>query len=227
LIVDDEAPARRKLVTMLRQESDIEVVGEASNGTDAVQAIEHYRPDVVFLDIQMPGMDGFEVLNHANVDLLPQVVFVTAYDQHAVRAFEVDAVDYLLKPFDRPRLQSCLDRLRGQRDSNRPRSYITRIMVKSRGRIIFLKVDEIDWIETSANYVELHSGKQTFLVRETLGSLETKLDPERFARIHRTAMVNLDRIQEVQPWSHNDFLVVLQDGVKVRMSRRYRNNLPL
>ena len=237
LVVDDEPPARRKLIAMLGQEADINVVGEAANGDDAVSAIEEHQPDVVFLDIQMPGLNGFDVLETIGLENAPLVVFVTAYDQHAVRAFEVNAVDYLLKPFDRQRLQSCLSRIRDQHVSwrgkvekllaeLRPREFLSRVMVKSRGRVVFLKVEEIDWIETSANYVEVHVGKQSFLLRETLGALEAKLDPKQFARVHRTTMVNVDRIQELQPWSHNDFMIVLRDGVKLKMSRRYRRNLP-
>jgi two-component system, LytTR family, response regulator len=236
LIVDDEPPARKKLQMLLRGERDVEVIGEASNGLDAVTAIEKHRPDAVFLDIQMPGMNGFEVLEALEGRNVPMVVFVTAYDQHAVRAFEVHAVDYLLKPFDRSRLQDCIVRLRdGHHSVNstlekllsefRPKGYLSRILVKSHGRILFLDTEEIDWIGASANYVELHAGKQTFLIRETLTTLEEKLDPKRFARVHRTAIVNIDRIQELQPWSHNDFLIVLKDGTKLRMSRRYRENL--
>jgi len=221
---------------MLREENDIDVVGQASNGLEAVAAIEQHRPDVIFLDIQMPGMNGFEVLDAIEGDNLPVVVFVTAFDQHAVKAFEVHAADYLLKPFDRARLQACLARLRSDPVSLnprlsellaelRPREYLTRVVVRSRGRVLFLKLEDVDWIETSANYVELHSGKQTFLLRETLSALEGKLDPQQFVRVHRTSIVNVDRIQELQPWSHSDFIVVLKDGTKLRMSRRYRQNL--
>ena len=236
LVIDDEPPARRKLLMMLREENDIDVVGQASNGLEAVAAIEQHRPDVIFLDIQMPGMNGFEVLDAIEGDNLPVVVFVTAFDQHAVKAFEVHAADYLLKPFDRARLQACLARLRSDPVSLnprlsellaelRPREYLTRVVVRSRGRVLFLKLEDVDWIETSANYVELHSGKQTFLLRETLSALEGKLDPQQFVRVHRTSIVNVDRIQELQPWSHSDFIVVLKDGTKLRMSRRYRQNL--
>jgi two-component system LytT family response regulator len=236
LVIDDEPPARKKLIMLLRDEPDLEVVGQASNGIEAVAAIEEHRPDVIFLDIQMPGMNGFEVLEALEGENLPLVVFVTAYDQHAVKAFEVHAADYLLKPFDRSRLHSCLERLRsGHRLVNarlaellsefRSRDYLSRVIVKSRGRVIFLKIEEVDWIETAANYVELHSGKQSFLLRETLSALETRLDPRHFARVHRTTIVNIDRIQELQPWSHSDFIVLLKDGTKLRMSRRYRENL--
>jgi two-component system, LytTR family, response regulator len=237
LVIDDEPPARRKLISMLRGEKGIKVIGEASNGPDAVAAIEEQKPDVIFLDIQMPGLNGFEVLDKIGVDNIPLVVFVTAFDQHAVRAFDVNAVDYLLKPFDRERLRKCLDRIHHQRDSwrarveqllldLRPPEHVDRLMVKSQGRVLFLRVEEIDWVEASGNYVELHVGKQTFLLRETVGGLESKLDPKRFPRIHRTTIVNVDRIQELQPWSHGDFTVVLRDGSRLRMSRRYRANLP-
>jgi two-component system LytT family response regulator len=218
LVIDDEPPARKKLTMLLRQEPGIEIVGEASNGIEAVAAIEEYRPDVVFLDIQMPGMNGFEVLEAIDREHMPLVVFVTAYDQHAVKAFEVHAADYLLKPFDQARLQSCLARLRGEHDSAqsrikelldqfRSRDYLTRVVVKSRGRVLFLKMEDVDWIETSANKLELQSG------------------PRQFVRVHRTAIVNIERIQELQPWSHGDFIVILKDGAKLRMSRRYRGNL--
>jgi len=236
LVIDDEPPARRKLLMMLAGEPDIDVVGQAANGIDAVAAIEKLKPDAIFLDIQMPGMNGFEVLEAIDTEAVPLVVFVTAFDQHAVRAFEVHAADYLLKPFDRTRLQNCLARLRDARESMdsklkklleefRPRDYLTRVIVKSRGRVLFLNVEDVDWIETSANYVELHSGRNSYLLRETLQSLETRLNPRQFARLHRTIIVNIDRIRELQPWSHGDFIVILKDETKLRMSRRYRENL--
>jgi len=236
LVIDDEPPARRKLLMMLAGEPDIDVVGQAANGIDAVAAIEKLKPDVIFLDIQMPGMNGFEVLEAIDTEAVPLVVFVTAFDQHAVRAFEVHAADYLLKPFDRTRLQNCLARLRDAHESMdsklkklleefRPRDYLTRVIVKSRGRVLFLNVEDVDWIETSANYVELHSGRNSYLLRETLQSLETRLNPRQFARLHRTIIVNIDRIRELQPWSHGDFIVILKDETKLRMSRRYRENL--
>ena len=221
---------------MLAGEPDIDVVGQAANGIDAVAAIEKLKPDVIFLDIQTPGMNGFEVLEAIDTEAVPLVVFVTAFDQHAVRAFEVHAADYLLKPFDRTRLQNCLARLRDAREPMdlklkklleefRPRDYLTRVIVKSRGRVLFLNVEDVDWIETSANYVELHSGRNSYLLRETLQSLETRLNPRQFARLHRTIIVNIDRIRELQPWSHGDFIVILKDETKLRMSRRYRENL--
>jgi two-component system LytT family response regulator len=221
---------------LLAHEPDIEIVGQAANGIDAIAAIEQHKPDAVFLDIQMPGMNGFEVLEAVETERMPLIVFVTAYDQHAVKAFEIHAVDYLLKPYDRSRLQNCLARLRGTHEAVdsklkrlleefRPRDYLTRVIVKSRGRVLFLNIEEVDWIETSANYVELHSGKNSYLLRETLQSLEAKLNPRQFARLHRTTIVNIDRIRELQSWSHGDFIVVLKDETKLRMSRRYRQNL--
>jgi two-component system, LytTR family, response regulator len=236
LIVDDELPARKKLLMLLKGEPDVEVVAEASNGVDAIAAVEEHRPDVIFLDIQMPGMNGFEVVDALEHKDRTLVVFVTAYDEHAVKAFEVHALDYLLKPFDRTRLRNCLERIRAERRTDtsklnellaefRPREYLNRVVVKTRGRVLLLKIDEVDWIETAANYVELHAGKQSYLLRETLNSLDEKLDPRQFVRVHRSSIVNLDRIQELQSWSHGDFIVLLKDGTKLRMSRRYKQNL--
>jgi len=220
----------------MREEADIEIVGQCANGLEAIAAIEEEHPDVIFLDIQMPGLNGFEMLEALGSDNLPFVVFVTAYDEYAVKAFEVHALDYLLKPFDRSRLQDCLARVRKQQHSTspnlhelleqfRPKEYLSRFVVKTRGRVLLLKIDDVDSLEASGNYVELRSGKQSYLVRETLNDVERKLDPQRFARVHRSTIVNLDRIQELQPWSHGDFIVVLKDGAKLRLSRRYRQNI--
>ena len=240
LVVDDEPPARRKLMNFLREEGDVEVVGEAGSGTKAAALIEELEPDVVFLDVQMPGMTGFEVLQTLG-GRVPLIVFVTAYDQYAVKAFEVHALDYLLKPFDRDRLQTCLSRVRDQIGRSAVadlqarmqkliaeatgRAYATRLMVKHHGRVVFLQIRDVDWIKALANYVELHVGAQTYMIRETLNSLEARLDPDSFARVHRSVIVNLDRIKELQPWSHNDYLVILKDGTEIRMSRRYHHNL--
>jgi len=240
LVVDDEPPARRKLMNFLREERDVEIVGEAGNGAKAAALIEELEPDVVFLDVQMPGMTGFEVLETLG-GRVPLIVFVTAYDQYAVKAFEVHALDYLLKPFDRDRLQTCLSRVRDQISRSAGadlqarmqkliaeatgRAYATRLMVKHHGRVVFLQIRDVDWIKALANYVELHVGAQTYMIRETLNSLESRLDPDLFARVHRSVIVNLDRIKELQPWSHNDYLVILKDGTEIRMSRRYHRNL--
>ena len=173
---------------------------------------------------------------------MPVIVFVTAFDQYAVKAFEVQALDYLLKPFDRERLQACLDRVRaalaggsGTRDLQRKidvllqdvrtREYLQRVLVRMQGRVVFLKMDDVDWIESAGNYAELHIGPQSFVIRETIATLEARLDPKRFVRIHRSTIVNVDRIKELQPWSHNDYRVILKDGSALRMSRRYRSGL--
>lgn len=243
LVVDDEPPARRKLIGFLNDEDGIEVVGQAGDGEQAVQAVYSLRPDAVFLDIQMPGMNGFQVLEELKGDSLPQIVFVTAYDQYALQAFEVCALDYLLKPFDRPRFRAALSRLREQLDrpsaqnlqirlerllsqveERRPR-YQTRFMVKTSNRVVFLRAEQIDWIEASANYVELHLGPKSYLLRETMNRLEERLDPSRFVRVHRSRIVNIDRVRELHPFSRNDYILILEDGTRIKMSRRYKDQL--
>lgn len=242
-IVDDESPARRKLAGFIRQEPDMQIAGEAGSGREALEMLRAIGPDVVFLDIQMPQMNGFDVIA-ALEEPIPVVVFVTAYDEYAVKAFEVNAIDYLLKPFDRSRFLTCLTRVREHleckpgrdlqsrmekllAEMTSRREYLTRLMVKHRGRVIFLRAAEIDRIEASGNYVELHAGTNSYLLRETLNSLGARLDPAQFARVHRSTIVNVDRIREIQPWSHNDYLIVLKDGTEIRMSRRYRDSLAM
>lgn len=239
-IVDDEAPARRRLRDLLEAEPDFRVVGEAAGGAEALKLAENARPDVLFLDIRMPGMDGLEVVRRLGNTEPPMVVFVTAFDRHAVEAFELCALDYLLKPFDAGRLRQTLDRVRARQKIGRPDTaqqlvrvleqleagrHARRFLVKSRGRMEFVAVDEIDWIEAAGNYAELHVGQRTRLIRETLNALERLLDPHEFVRIHRSRIVNLDRVREIHPWEHGDFLVVLVDGSRLRMSRRYKANL--
>lgn len=242
LIVDDEPPARRKLKGFLADHQDMAVIGEAGNGVEALQAIRRHKPDLVFLDIQMPEVSGLEMLRQLEAAERPLIVFVTAYDQYAVEAFEVHAIDYLLKPFDRQRLEVALDHVRTlvsgpSRDAFGDRigqlleklqpasSYLKRVMARSRNRVVFLKTEEIDWIESAANYAEVHVGKKAYLLRETLNHLEERLDPASFVRIHRQRIVNLDRVAEIHPWSKNDFVVVLTDGTRLKMSRRYRDRL--
>jgi two-component system LytT family response regulator len=200
-----------------------------------VQRIQQDRPDLVFLDVQMPGMDGFEVLDALDPATLPAVVFVTAYDRYALKAFDVHAVDYLLKPFDRQRFASALDRARldlraadaGRRilalvaDLRRERRPQQRIVVKAAGRVFFLRPAEIDWMEAAGNYVRLHVGKKSHLVRETMKGLEDRLDPDTFVRIHRSRIVNLDRVRELQPWFHGEHLIVLTSGEQLTTSRRH------
>jgi two-component system LytT family response regulator len=236
LIVDDEAPARAKLRLYLEADERAVVVGEATNGLEAVERVESLRPELVLLDVQMPGLDGFEVLAALQDGELPHVVFVTAHDEHAVRAFEVRALDYLLKPVDRGRLRSAVDRVieagRPGRDAlrvleDRPTatSPLERFLVRERGRLRLVPVGDVDWIGAAGNYVELHVGDHTHLVRGTLNELESRLPERRFVRVHRSTIVNLDRVRELQPWSHGDLLLVLHGGTELRLSRRYRDRI--
>jgi len=242
LIVDDEPPARARVRRYLAADPEFEVVGEAGSGTEAIEAVARLEPDVVFLDVQMPGLDGFGVL--AELDArgrLPHVVFVTAYDAYAVRAFEVHAVDYLLKPFSEERFARALERIkervRGRVDdvdrrlrellagvASRP-GYLERILVPDGERSVLLEVTRIDWIEAERNHVRLHVGDASYLVRGTIKALEARLDPAHFLRIHRSWIVNVGRIREIHPWSHGDQLIVLRDGTELIMSRRYRDRL--
>ena len=266
MIADDERLARERIRRLLRAEPHVEVVRECADGEAAVESIVSDRPDLVFLDVQMPGLDAFEVLEAARrrdeTIPLPVVVFVTAFDEHALQAFEVHAVDYLVKPFTPERfrtavarsraalsrgresheagLLSLIERLtRDKRELERrltgedaeatagvageSRSWLERLQIRLDGRILFVRTEEIDWIESSGNYVRVHVGSESHLLRESLTNLAARLDPARFARIHRTTIVNIDRIREVQPWFSGDYVVLLRTGAKLRMSRSYRH----
>jgi len=235
IIVDDEPHAREKLRRFLAEDGRAVLVGEAGDGPAAVSLIEAHRPDVVFLDVQMPGLDGFQVLESLEIDPLPEVVFVTAHDEHALRAFEVQALDYLPKPVDRERFTRALDRAlervgRGEAYvrpvlSALPARRLERFLVRTRGRMFLVPVEDVDWIGAAGNYVELHVGGDVHLVRGTLSALEERLPPDRFVRIHRSSIVNLERVRELQPWSHGDLVVLLRGGEELRMSRRYRDRL--
>jgi two-component system LytT family response regulator len=247
LIVDDEPLARERLASLLASEEDIEVVGQCANGVEAVADIQEKTPDLVFLDVQMPELDGFAVLAALEGTFQagarrPAVIFVTAHDRFALKAFEVHAIDYLLKPFDRERFQKALDRAReqlkrqqgGQVDQRlssllagleKEPKQIDRIPVKSSGRVVLVKISDIDWIEAADNYVNLHTGKESHLHRETMSSLEQKLPASKFLRISRSTMVNVDRIKELQPMFHGDYTVILQNGTKLSLSRGYREAL--
>jgi two-component system, LytTR family, response regulator len=239
LIVDDEPIARRGIRQHLRAETDLEVIGESGDGAAAIDAITGLAPDLVFLDIQMPEVGGFDVVEAIGVARMPAVVFVTAYDEHALRAFDVHAVDYVLKPIDRHRFRTAVERARrrladtpGELDRRiaaalgelgRPaHDYAKRIAIKGDGRVILVDVDEVDRLEAAGNYVEVHSGARHHLVRETMASLEGRLDPARFVRVSRSSIVNATRVRELQPMFNGDFVVVLRDGTKVAGSRRYR-----
>jgi two-component system LytT family response regulator len=240
MIVDDEPPARRNLRALLKGVPDVELVKECGNGRDAVCQIRALQPDLIFLDVQMPELDGFEVLENLAGHPLPVIIFVTAYDQYALKAFEVSALDYLLKPFDDARFQRALSQARRQIEqqdaselgrklltllgtrevkADTPPRYLTRLMVKTAGRVIFIRAEEIDWIEAYDNYVRLHVGGKAHLLRQTMNELEAALSPERFARIHRSTIVNLDRVKELRPHFNGERLVILHDGTELKLSR--------
>ena len=242
LIIDDEPPARAKVRRFLAADPEVELVGEAGSGPEAVAAIRTIAPDLIFLDVQMPGLDGFGVLEALDGQPLPHVVFVTAFDEYAVQAFEVHALDYLLKPFAPERFERAVDRakeriregggdeldrrLRRALEELRPGPpALERLLVPSGEKQIVVDVGRIDWIEAEQNYVRLHVGAVSYLVRTTLSGLEARLDRRRFIRIHRSRIINADRVREIHPWSHGDQLVVLQDGTELLLSRRYRDRL--
>lgn len=244
LIVDDEPLARERIRMLLNEEPDVEVLAESTNGTEALKAIEKLAPDLVFLDVQMPELSGFQVLDRLDASRIPVIIFVTAYDQYALKAFEVCALDYLLKPFDRERFGRALSRARaelGRRKSGQVneqvlkllselqqgKKHLEKLIIRQGGRVLFLRADEIDWIEAAGNYVRLHAGKEEYLYRETMQKLEGQLNPDRFARIHRSKIVNVERIKELQPWFRGDYIIVLRDNQKLGLSRTYRNRLNL
>jgi two-component system LytT family response regulator len=256
LIVDDEVLARRRIRNLLRGRVDFTVIGECANGHEALNAIKRHAPDLVFLDVQMPDLDGFGVLEGLAAAQLPVIIFVTAYDKYAVRAFEFHALDYLLKPFDDERFEKTLRWAQAQLErerfrqlserifalleehQGRPKSgagesstapaesgALSRLIVKSAGRVSFIRAEEIDWIEAEGYYARLHVGGKSHLLRETLTNLESLLDQNRFLRIHRSSIVNLERIRELQTQSHGEFIVVLNDGTQLKLSRGYRDRL--
>jgi len=239
LIVDDEPLARQRLRNLLHADPEIDMVGECGNGQEALAALQHYHPDLMFLDVQMPVLDGFGVLEALGETSLPVIIFVTAHDRYALKAFEVHALDYLLKPFDKSRFADALKRAKDQvkKDRNgavdqrlldllqeRARG-AQRLMVKSAGRVTFVRTEDIDWIEAAGNYVRLHAGKEDHLHRESMSGLEAKLDQKRFVRIHRSTIVNVERIHELQPAFHGDYIIILHNGTELALSRNYRDNL--
>ena len=242
LIVDDEPLARDGVRMHLDTHADIDIVGEAGDGSEAVDLIAQLKPDLVFLDIQMPGLDGFGVVEEVGVDAMPIVIFITAYDQFALRAFDTHAVDYLLKPFDEDRFRRALDRVREQLAGRRrgdveerllallselrgKGQYLERIVVRSGGRILILRTEDVEWLEAASNYVRIHAGGREYLLRETMTNLETKLDPQPFVRIHRSTMVRMDRIKELEPLFQGDYVLILEDGTRLTSSRGYRDRL--
>jgi two-component system, LytTR family, response regulator len=226
LVVDDEPLARRNLVVLLRLDPEVELAGECGSGLEAVAAIRNRKPDLVFLDVQMPECDGFDVLELLGKDAPPAIVFVTAYDQYALRAFEAGALDYLLKPFNDARFELALVRAKERiaLSRNQPRT-TDRLAIKSSGQVSFLKISEIDWIEAADYYACLHVGPKTHLLRRSMSELEHDLDPAIFCRTHRSIIVNLNRVSAVKLNQDGEYDVLLRDGIKVRLSRRYRKQL--
>ena len=233
LIVDDEPLSRTRLRRMLVLDPECELVAECVNGAEAVAAHRDLRPDIIFLDVHMPGMDGFDVMRAiAGSDSL--VILASAHGEHAVRAFESAVFDYLLKPFGRRRFNESLQRAKARILSNRSADVLPqppqvqnpeRIAVRNNGAVIFVRLEEIDWFGAADNYVILHRGRETHMIRATMADLESKLDPARFLRVHRSAIVNLDRIRELRPWFRGDYLIVLRDGTELTLTKNHRENL--
>lgn len=240
LIVDDEQPARKKIRSYLKDEVNIHSIIDAKNGIEAVKMIQEKKPDLVFLDIQMPGLNGFEVIEKVGIENMPAVVFVTAYDQYAIDAFEVQAVDYLLKPFHQERFKKSFYRALEQihlgdkgyivvkrlvEEINKSRKYLQRIKVKRGPRIFFIKTNDIEYISADEKYVKIHTTDNSYLIRDTMNRIEQNLDPTKFARTHRSFIINIDFIKEIQPWSHGDYIVILKNGKRLNLSRRFSDRL--
>jgi two-component system, LytTR family, response regulator len=241
LIVDDEPLARKRIRRFLSREPDISLIEECGCGREAIKIIEETSPDFLFLDVQMPEINGFEVLQSIKLERMPVVIFITAYDQHALKAFEFHALDYLLKPFKQDRFKSALERAKAQlanassaheantgletfiRKFQAQQSYLTRFLVKSSNRVVFIKAAEVDWIESAANYALLHVNDKTHLVRETMQALEAKLCPNMFQRISRSVIVNLERVKELQPMGKGQYVIILTNGKQLSMSRGIRD----
>ena len=242
VVADDEPLARQKLRILLNEESGINVVAECANGGEAIRALRDYRPDLLFLDVQMPDMDGFEVLKAFSEDEMPLVIFTTAYDQYALKAFEAHALDYLLKPFDQERLHHAIERARNALMqagdpalTKRLMAFLSggkpepqaerRLVIKAGGRVVFLDASEIEWVEAAGNYVRMHTGKESYILRGSIGRLAEKLDPDQFVRIHRSTLVNVNSIRELQPCNSGEFMVILRNGKELSCSRGYRSGL--
>lgn len=244
LVVDDEPLGRDRIVALLKSIPEAEVIGTCSDGAEAVERIGELSPDLLFLDVQMPELDGFGVLAALSQQSRPEVIFVTAHDQYALKAFEVHAQDYLLKPFDADRFREAFaraaERINARRpngvnaqlqalleDMERQRTRKTRIPIKADGRVMLLPVEEIDWVESSDNYVKIHANKTVYTVRQTLQNMEQSLSPTEFVRVHRGSLVNVSRIREIQPWFNGEYVVLLRDGTQVKTSRGYRGRLEI
>ena len=242
VIADDEPLGRARLRMLLAEEPWVEIVAECADGPATIAAIDKFRPELVFLDVQMPGGSGFDVIESIGPSRMPLVIFVTAFDRYALRAFDVHALDYLLKPFDRDRFREALVRARDRiehrangdlerrllalvNDLKPAQQRLERFVIKSGGRVFFVRADEIEWIEAAGNYVKLHVGADTHLFRETMNAVEAKLDPATFFRIHRSHIVNMERVRELQPWFNGEYVVFLTSGARLTLSRGYREKL--
>jgi two-component system LytT family response regulator len=242
LIVDDMELARKRARRFLTDMPDVEIVGECADGASAIDAVRALAPDLLVLDVQMPEVDGFDVLAAIGADAVPAVVFLTAFDHFAVRAFEAHALDYLLKPFSAERLREAVERARARVESRRAGDlgeslralladrdpapkYLKRVGVKTGGKTVFLAIDDVDYVEAAGNYLSLHAGADSHLIREKIGVFEKRLDPERFVRIHRSTIVNVDRVKEMQPLFNGDQTLVLRSGAHLTVSRTYRERL--
>ncbi|HSE34408.1 MAG TPA: LytTR family DNA-binding domain-containing protein [Pyrinomonadaceae bacterium] len=240
LIVDDEPLARDRIREMLKDHTEIEVIGEARNGREAIESVEKDNPDLVFLDVQMPDLDGFDVLQNLNVAHLPLIIFVTAYDQHAIRAFNVHAVDYLTKPFDRTRFAEAIDQakvfIKGAKAPDTARilsmlqelragsRYLERFAIKNGETVFFVRAEEVDAIEAQGNYVRIRLANTSHLLRDTLNNIEAQINPRVFVRIHRRTIVNINRVKELQTWARGEYRVVLFNGANYTLSRGYRQH---
>jgi len=236
-IVDDEKLAREGIRLMLKKEVDVDVVGEAADGPSAMKSISKTTPDLLFLDVNVPGLDGFEILDRCQRGPTPLVIFTTAYEKYVVKAFDAHAVDYLLKPIRAQRLREAVQRARVELAKEPPpvpdsapatfskSPTLRRLVVRDRDRYLLLKATEVDWIQSAANYVQLHAHGRCYLVRMTMNEIETQLEGLSFARIHRSTIVNIDRLTEIRPSPHGDFQVVLDNGTTLRLSRAYRDHL--
>ena len=242
LIADDEPLARERISRLLSSETDVQVVSQCRDGLETVTSIKQSKPDLAFLDIEMPEIDGLGILREIPSDSTPVIIFTTAYDHYAIQAFEAHALDYLLKPFDEERFRRALQRARTHIENLRSKDLATRLLaaleesrpattegdrlvIKSGGKVVFLKLDEIDWVEAAANYVHIHAGTEGYYMRETMNSFESRLDSNRFIRIHRSTIVNLAKIKELQPCNNGEFIVVLRNGKELSLSRGFRDRI--
>jgi two-component system LytT family response regulator len=242
LIIDDEPLARRGIRSLLEQDPEIEIIGECADGVEAVEEIQRGNPDLIFLDVQMPEVNGFDVIEALRLLRIPDIIFVTAFDQYAIEAFKVHALDYLLKPVDADRFRTALNRAKASihskhdhligeklldlvNDLKKEQHSLSRIVIKSNGRIMFLNIREIDWIEAAGDYITIHARKEKHLLREKISAIESKLDAKMFIRIHRSTIVNVERIKELRPKFRGEYTVNLIDGTLLTMSRSYRNRL--